>query len=128
MKQQKQTLDYFKSHAEDWNQKATDEEYSLIENRHNAVLEVMKAYSNNSSILDVGCGTGQLAIEASKIGWQSLGLDFSQEMIDICIINNTHMIENLKDAGKRIGVFPIDDEAWIDIGEWTEYQKAIDKF
>ncbi len=89
MKQQKQTLDYFKSHAEDWNQKATDEEYSLIENRHNAVLEVMKAYSNNSSILDVGCGTGQLAIEASKIGWQSLGLDFSQEMIDICIKNNS---------------------------------------
>jgi len=40
----------------------------------------------------------------------------------------THMIENLKDARKRIGVFPIDDEAWIDIGEWTEYQKAIDKF
>ena len=40
----------------------------------------------------------------------------------------THMIENLKDAGKRIGVFPIDDEAWIDIGQWTEYQKAIDKF
>ena len=40
----------------------------------------------------------------------------------------THMIENLKDAGKRIGVFPIDDEAWIDIGQWTEYQTAIDKF
>jgi 2-polyprenyl-3-methyl-5-hydroxy-6-metoxy-1,4-benzoquinol methylase len=89
MNQQKQTLDYFKSHAEDWNLKATDEAYSLIENRHNAVLEVMKAYSNNSSILDVGCGTGQLAIEASKIGWQSLGLDFAQEMIDICIQNNS---------------------------------------
>ena len=88
MNQQKQTLDYFKTHAEDWNEKAVDEAYSLIENRHNAVLEVMSHYSKNSSILDVGCGTGQLAIEASKIGWNSLGLDFAQEMIDICKQNN----------------------------------------
>ena len=88
MNQQKQTLDYFKSHADDWNQKAGDEAYSLIENRHNAVLEVMKRFSMNSSILDVGCGTGQLAIEASKIGWNSLGIDFAIEMIDICKQNN----------------------------------------
>jgi len=88
MKQQKQTLDYFKSHAEDWNEKAVNEAYSLVENRHNAVLEVMSHYSNNSAILDVGCGTGQLAIEASKIGWKSLGMDFAKEMIDICQQNN----------------------------------------
>ena len=88
MNQQKQTLNYFKSHAEDWNLKAVDETYSLIENRHDAVLEVMSHYSKNSSILDVGCGTGQLAIEASKIGWNSLGLDFEKEMIDICTQNN----------------------------------------
>jgi 2-polyprenyl-3-methyl-5-hydroxy-6-metoxy-1,4-benzoquinol methylase len=88
MSQQKQTLDYFKSHAENWNKKAVDEEYNLIENRHNAVLEVMKHYGNNSSILDVGCGTGQLAIEASKLGWKSIGIDFAKEMIDICKQNN----------------------------------------
>ena len=88
MNQQKQTLDYFKSHADDWNEKAGDEAYSLIENRHNAVLEVMKRFSMNSSILDVGCGTGQLAIEASKIGWNALGIDFAIEMIDICKQNN----------------------------------------
>jgi 2-polyprenyl-3-methyl-5-hydroxy-6-metoxy-1,4-benzoquinol methylase len=84
MSQQKQTLEYFKAHAEDWNQKATDATYSLIENRHNAVLDVMSRYCGSSAILDVGCGTGQLAIEASKLGWKSLGLDFAEEMIDIC--------------------------------------------
>ena len=39
----------------------------------------------------------------------------------------THMIENLKNAGKKIGVFPIDDDTWIDIGHWAEYKKVIDK-
>tara|TARA_B100001564_G_C20636807_1_gene670084 strand:- start:80 stop:1126 length:1047 start_codon:yes stop_codon:yes gene_type:complete len=39
----------------------------------------------------------------------------------------THMIEKLKNAKKDIGVFPIDDDAWIDIGQWAEYKKAVDK-
>ena len=53
MNQQKQTLKYFKANAENWNQKATDADYSIIENSHNAVLEVMKAYPKNSSIFSL---------------------------------------------------------------------------
>lgn len=37
----------------------------------------------------------------------------------------THLIEDAKSQGKRVGVYPIDDDAWIDIGQWAEYQKAI---
>ena len=40
----------------------------------------------------------------------------------------TRLIEDAKNQGKKIGVFPIDDDAWIDIGHWAEYKKAIDKF
>ena len=40
----------------------------------------------------------------------------------------THMIEDLKNAGKKIGIFPIDDDAWIDVGQWAEYKKAVEKF
>jgi len=39
----------------------------------------------------------------------------------------THLIEDAKNQGNKIGVFPIDDDDWIDIGQWTEYKKAIDK-
>ncbi len=37
----------------------------------------------------------------------------------------TNLIEDVKKRGKRVGVYPIDDDAWIDVGQWTEYQKAI---
>ncbi len=37
----------------------------------------------------------------------------------------THLIEDAKNKGKKVGVFPIDDEAWIDVGQWAEYQKAV---
>jgi dTDP-glucose pyrophosphorylase len=42
------------------------------------------------------------------------------------IYHITHLIEDAKKQGKRVGVFPIDDDAWIDIGQWAEYKKAIE--
>jgi dTDP-glucose pyrophosphorylase len=39
----------------------------------------------------------------------------------------THLIEDAQKNGKRIGVYPIDDEAWIDVGQWAEYQKAVER-
>lgn len=38
----------------------------------------------------------------------------------------TEFIERIKQAGGRVGVFPISENAWIDTGEWTEYRKAVD--
>mgnify|MGYP004146148829 CR=1 FL=1 len=35
-------------------------------------------------------------------------------------------IEDAKNIGKKVGVFPIDDDAWIDVGQWAEYHKTID--
>ena len=37
----------------------------------------------------------------------------------------TDLIEKVKSKGKRVGVFPIEDGAWIDIGQWDEYRSAI---
>lgn len=39
----------------------------------------------------------------------------------------THLIADAKDQGKRVGVYPIDDDAWIDVGQWAEYQKAVER-
>ncbi len=40
----------------------------------------------------------------------------------------THLIEDGKNQGKKIGVFPIDDDAWVDVGQWAEYQKVVELF
>jgi dTDP-glucose pyrophosphorylase len=37
----------------------------------------------------------------------------------------TDLIKDLKKSGKKVGVFPIDDDAWIDIGQWEEYKKVM---
>lgn len=38
----------------------------------------------------------------------------------------THLIQKVKDNGKKVGVFPIADHSWIDIGQWSEYKKALE--
>jgi dTDP-glucose pyrophosphorylase len=38
----------------------------------------------------------------------------------------TDLIDLIKKAGGRVGVYPIGENAWIDTGEWTEYRKALD--
>ncbi len=39
----------------------------------------------------------------------------------------THLIEDAKNLGKKVGIFPIDDDAWIDVGQWAEYRKVMDQ-
>ena len=44
--------------------------------------------------------------------------------ISAIIAENTYVQKN----GKKVGVYPVDEEAWIDVGQWSEYQQAIDRF
>jgi dTDP-glucose pyrophosphorylase len=37
----------------------------------------------------------------------------------------TDLIKNVKDSGRRVGVFPVSEGSWKDIGEWGEYIKQI---
>ncbi len=37
----------------------------------------------------------------------------------------THLIENIKKRKGRVGVFPISQGSWKDIGEWTEYKRML---
>jgi NDP-sugar pyrophosphorylase family protein len=40
----------------------------------------------------------------------------------------THLIEDAINHGKKVGVYPVDDNAWIDIGQWSEYRKVVKGF
>ncbi len=40
----------------------------------------------------------------------------------------TQLIEDIKKAGERIGVFPISENAWMDVGEWGKYKETVEKF
>lgn len=37
----------------------------------------------------------------------------------------TELIENIRTRNGRVGVFPISEKSWLDIGEWPEYIKTV---
>jgi NDP-sugar pyrophosphorylase family protein len=37
----------------------------------------------------------------------------------------THLIDDLKKSKRRVGVYPVYENSWIDIGQWEEYRNAI---
>ncbi|MGE4465984.1 sugar phosphate nucleotidyltransferase [Sphaerochaeta sp.] len=40
----------------------------------------------------------------------------------------TQFLDIVKEKGFKVGVYPISEESWTDIGEWAEYRKAVSKF
>ena len=40
----------------------------------------------------------------------------------------TQLIDDLKCDGRRIGVYPISENAWMDVGEWSKYKETLGKF
>lgn len=37
----------------------------------------------------------------------------------------THLMSDLKAKGYRVGVFPVSEKSWIDIGQWSELNKVL---
>lgn len=48
-----------------------------------------------------------------------------------CIPGNTFfhitdLIEKIRKNGQKIGVFPVSEKSWVDVGQWNEYKKSLD--
>lgn len=85
-KQQREALDYFRRHAEDWRSKAgghDSAEVNVIEQRNEYVLQVAVERTAMRSFLDVGCGTGELVCHIARRGVDAMGVDYASEMIGL---------------------------------------------
>lgn len=40
----------------------------------------------------------------------------------------THLMENIIARNGKVGVFPISEGSWLDIGQWKEYNRTLKKF
>ncbi len=47
------------------------------------------------------------------------------EIIDNEFLHITHLIEKIKDKGGNVGVFPVSEGSWKDMGDWNEYLTNI---
>ena len=81
--QQDEAFDQFNQGVEDWLSRATGKmkKVNVVKQRNDAVLAVAKSLTQKAKTLDLGCGTGDLAIALAQMGLDSIGIDFAPEMI-----------------------------------------------
>ncbi len=115
MRQQEQTKSFFHRIADRWQKQAIgdDDTYNIVHWRNHAALSVLEDLGGKR-LLDVGCGTGQLVIEAAERGIDSLGIDFAEDMIEHCRANNKNdnrlarfrceSFFDLKESGEKFDV------------------------
>ena len=66
----------------------------LDEELYEHYLSLIKAYHNEGRVLDLGTGTGPLAIKLAKAGYYVTGTDVSVEMLEMAY--NNMVEENVK--------------------------------
>ncbi len=84
-KQQKQTKIFFNQFTKKWQKSAKTDSHltiNIIKQRNDYVVNIAQKFlKNKSKTLDVGCGTGDLAISLLQKGFDSHGIDFASSMI-----------------------------------------------
>ena len=81
--QQQEALTYFSHAAGEWRKKAEGKvpKFNVIAARNAFVVASARAMGVKGHALDVGCGTGELAIALVREGYVATGIDFTPDMI-----------------------------------------------
>jgi len=85
-KQQKEALNYFNQNANDWARSAergSQDEVNVVKQRNDFVIKVIGEKERVDSVLDIGCGTGDLVCEIAAKGINAIGVDFAPDMINL---------------------------------------------
>lgn len=98
------------------------------------IVASLKHYNIPYGICEIENG-GQLKAIKEKPEWDFLvntGMYVIKPKVIEMIPENefyhiTYLVSKLKNAGGKVGVYPISENAWVDTGEWVEYKKAVEK-
>ncbi len=118
-----------------------NQDYEQVLNYHNksknqlTALATLKSYEIPYGVLETK-EDGQLTKMKEKPSFNfqvNAGVYFldnkSLKLIpDNKFYNITDMMNDLLKANKKVGVFPVSEGSWFDIGEWKEYQKTQERF
>ena len=58
-------------------------------------------------------------------GMYVLNPDVLEFIPDNQFFHITHLIDEVKENNGTIGVYPVSEKAWIDVGQWAEYRKVL---
>lgn len=110
-----------------WNKQATNwDERSISMWDHGSRKDIIpffnKQASTDSSVIDIGCGSGYGSFKLKESGYNVTGIDLSEEMIELA---KNHLGSDVPLYVGSVGALPFKDESFdhallINVIEWTE--------
>lgn len=117
-----------------------DEDYASIYDYHKnnknelTIVASVKNYNLPYGIIESGENGELLSLKEKpqlnyliNCGMYILEPHLLKEIPSNCFFHITDLIENIKKRKGKVGVFPISEKSWIDIGEWQFYSKILFK-
>jgi len=90
-------VDTIKSTNDSWNAKLYDNKHSFVSKYGNSLVELL-APKQGEKVLDLGCGTGDLANTFYEYGVEIIGVDKSENMVEQAIRKYPHIKFLVQDA------------------------------
>jgi len=87
--------------------------YGIIKINNNGVLKVIEEKPEYDFLVN----TGMYVLEPEVL----------KDVPENKFYNITDLIDDCKNKGGKIGVYPISDKSWFDMGQWEEFQKMLKK-
>jgi dTDP-glucose pyrophosphorylase len=88
--------------------------YGVCEIENGGILRKIKEKPNLSFLVN----TGLYIVNASVLNMIQEGAFY----------HITQLIEDVKADGRRVGVYPISENGWMDVGEWEKYKETLERF
>ena len=115
-----------------------DQDYSEVYKYHKenknelTLLASLKQYNIPYGTLESGVNGELLSLKEKpeltfmiNCGMYLLEPHLLNEIPEDTFFHITHLIEKIKERDGRVGVFPISEKSWVDIGEWPLYSKVL---
>jgi NDP-sugar pyrophosphorylase family protein len=125
---------FFVSNCDSINEQDYRDVYDYHVSNHNdmTIVTMVKSFKIPYGVIETGEDGLMTALKEKpeqtnqvNTGVYVLNPDLIDEIPEGVFFHITHLMEKVQKRGGRVGCFPVSEQSWKDMGEWSEYLKMI---
>lgn len=125
---------FFVSNCDSINEQDYRDVYDYHVNNHNdmTIVTMVKSFMIPYGVIETGEDGLMVSLKEKpeqtyqvNTGVYILNPDLIEEIPEGEFFHVTHLMEKVKARGGRVGCFPVSEQSWKDMGEWSEYLRMI---
>ena len=107
-------------------------DYHVSNNNDMTIVTMVKSFRIPYGVIETGANGLMVALKEKpeqtyqvNTGVYILNPDLIDEIPERVFFHITQLMEKVQSRGGRVGCFPVSEQSWKDMGEWSEYLRMI---